>query len=80
MTQLTEEHFELHSKNKAEQHERQKIKFLEDRIKVLENAIESHAKILFGMITTLIVVGLYFARSTQDYIDEQNERYRKEKK
>ena len=28
MTQLTEEHFELHTKNKAEQHERQKIKFL----------------------------------------------------
>ena len=46
MTQLTDEHFELHSKNKAEQFERQKIKFLEDRIKVLENAIESHAKIL----------------------------------
>ena len=46
MTQLTEEHFELHSKNKAEQFERQKIKFLEDRIKVLENAIESNAKIL----------------------------------
>jgi len=46
MTQLTEEHFELHSKNKAEQFERQKIKFLEDRIKTLENAIESHAKIL----------------------------------
>ena len=46
MTQLTEEHFELHTKNKAEQHERQKIKFLEDRIKVLESAIESHAKIL----------------------------------
>ena len=46
MTQLTEEHFELHTKNKAEQHERQKIKFLEDRIKVLEKAIESHAKIL----------------------------------
>ena len=46
MTQLTEEHFELHTKNKAEQHERQKIKFLEDRIKTLENAIESHAKIL----------------------------------
>ena len=35
--------------------------------------------ILFGMITTLIVVGLYFARSTQDYIDEQNERYKMEK-
>ena len=46
MTQLNEEHFELHSKNKAERHERQKIKFLEDRIKTLENAIESHAKIL----------------------------------
>ena len=46
MTQLNEEHFELHTKNKAEQYERQKIKFLEDRIKVLEKAIESHAKIL----------------------------------
>jgi len=46
MTQLTNEHFELHTKNKAEQFERQKIKFLEDRIKTLENAIESHAKIL----------------------------------
>jgi hypothetical protein len=46
MTELTQEHFELHTKNKAEQHERQKIKFLEDRIKVLEKAIESHAKIL----------------------------------
>ena len=34
MTELTQEHFELHTKNKAEQHERQKIKFLEDRIKV----------------------------------------------
>ena len=46
MTQLTDEHFELHKKNKDEQHERQKIKFLEYRIKVLESAIESHAKIL----------------------------------
>jgi hypothetical protein len=46
MTQLTDEHFELHTKNKAEQYERQKIKFLEDRIKVLETAIASHAKIL----------------------------------
>ena len=35
--------------------------------------------ILFGMITTLIVVGLYFARSTQDYIDEQNARIRQER-
>ena len=46
MTQLNEDHFELHDQNKAEQFERQKIKFLEDRIKTLENAIESHAKIL----------------------------------
>ena len=46
MTELTQEHFELHTKNKAEQHERQKIKFLEDRIKTLETVIESHAKIL----------------------------------
>ena len=46
MTELTQEHFKLHTKNKAEQHERQKIKFLEDRIKTLETAIESHAKIL----------------------------------
>ena len=52
MTQLTDEHFELHTKNKAEQHERQKIKFLEDRIKVLEKAIESHAKILASLQTT----------------------------
>ena len=46
MTQLTDDHFELHDQNKAERYERQKIKFLEDRIKVLESAIESHAKIL----------------------------------
>ena len=46
MTQLNEDHFELHSRNKAERYERQKIKFLEDRIKTLETAIESHAKIL----------------------------------
>ena len=46
MPELNEEHFEVIDRNKAEQHERQKIKFLEDRIKVLEKAIESHAKIL----------------------------------
>ena len=46
LPELTEANFELIDKNKAEQFERQKIKFLEDRIKVLENAIESHAKIL----------------------------------
>ena len=46
MAQQNQEHFELHDQNKAERYERQKIKFLEDRIKVLESAIESHAKIL----------------------------------
>jgi hypothetical protein len=46
MPELNEANFELIDKNKAEQFERQKIKFLEDRIKVLEKAIESHAKIL----------------------------------
>ena len=46
MPEINEEHFEVIDRNKAEQQERQKIKFLEDRIKVLEKAIESHAKIL----------------------------------
>ena len=46
MTELTQEHFELIDKNRAEMHERKKIEFLEDRIKTLETAIESHAKIL----------------------------------
>ena len=36
----------VRTQNKAERYERQKLKFLEDRIKTLENAIESHAKIL----------------------------------
>ena len=46
MTQLNEEHFEVMEKNKIERYERQKLTYLEDRIKVLEKAIESHAKIL----------------------------------
>jgi len=46
MTQLNDEHFELHTQNKAERYERQKIKFLEDRISTLEKALESHTKIL----------------------------------
>ena len=46
MAQQNEEHFETIDKNKAEQYQRQKIKFLEDRIKVLERTLESHAKIL----------------------------------
>ena len=36
----------VRTQNRAEMHERKKIEFLEDRIKVLETAIESHAKIL----------------------------------
>ena len=31
--------------------------------------------VLLGMIIIIIAVGLYFARSSQDYIDEQNARY-----
>ena len=56
MTQLNDEHFELHDQNKAERYERQKIKFLEDRINTLETAIESHAKILarFNVIETIV--------------------------
>ena len=46
MTELNQEHFELHDQNKAKRYERQKLTFLEDRIKVLEKSIESHAKIL----------------------------------
>ena len=45
MTQLTDEHFELHTKNKAEQFERQKIKFLEDRIATLEKSVGSLNKL-----------------------------------
>ena len=46
MTQLNDEHFEVIEKNKVERYERQKLTYLEDRVKVLESAIESHAKIL----------------------------------
>ena len=46
MTELNEEHFEVIEKNKIERYERQKLTYLEDRIKVLEKSIESHAKIL----------------------------------
>jgi hypothetical protein len=46
MTQLTEEHFELHSANKDKMYQAQKIKFLEDRITTLEKTSESQAKIL----------------------------------
>ena len=46
MTQLNEEHFEVIEKNKIERYERQKLTYLEDRMKVMETALESHAKIL----------------------------------
>ena len=46
MTQLNDEHFELHDQNKAERYERQKLKYLEDRMKTFERTLESHAKIL----------------------------------
>ena len=49
MTQLNEEHFELHDKNKMERYERQKIKFLEDRIATLEKAVERLHKIVGTM-------------------------------
>ena len=46
MTQLNEEHFELHSANEDKRYQDQKIKYLEDRIITLERTLESHAKIL----------------------------------
>ena len=46
MTELTTEHFELHDSNKDAMLQRNKLKYLEDRISVLEKSIESHAKIL----------------------------------
>ncbi len=46
MTQLNDEHVEVIEKNNVERYERQKLTYLEDRVKVLEKAIESHAKIL----------------------------------
>jgi cob(I)alamin adenosyltransferase len=46
MTELNNEHFELHDQNKAERYERQKIKFLEDRITTLEKSIERLNKIV----------------------------------
>ena len=44
--ELNNEHFELHDQNKAERYERQKIKFLEDRITTLEKSIERLNKIV----------------------------------
>ena len=44
MTQLNEDHFELHSSNKDKRYPEQRIKYLEDRISKLERVLESHAK------------------------------------
>ena len=46
MTQLNEEHFELHSANKDKRYQEKKIKYLQDRMTTLEKTLESHAKIL----------------------------------
>ena len=46
MTQLNEEHFEVIDRNKDAMLQRNKVKFLEDRIATLEKTLESHAKIL----------------------------------
>jgi len=46
MTQLNEEHFEVIEKNKVEQYERQKLTYLEDRIKTLEKSVEAIHKVL----------------------------------
>ena len=39
MTQLNDEHFEVIEKNKIERYERQKLTYLEDRVKVLEKSV-----------------------------------------
>jgi hypothetical protein len=39
MTQLNDEHFEVIEKNKVERYERQKIKYLEDRLATLERSV-----------------------------------------
>ena len=46
MTQLNEDHFELHSSNKDKRYPEQKIKYLEDRMKTLEKSVERIHKIM----------------------------------
>jgi|TARA_R100000664_G_C2717147_1_gene111856 cob(I)alamin adenosyltransferase len=46
MTELTQEHFELHDQNKDRNYKEQKIKFLEDRIATLEKSVESLTKVV----------------------------------
>jgi hypothetical protein len=68
MTQLNDEHFEIIEKNKVERYERQKLTYLEDRVKVLETALESHAKILarFQMTEGVFHKGEKIAENTED--------------
>ena len=46
MAEQNELHFEIIDRNKDINLQRNKIKFLEDRIATLEKTLESHAKIL----------------------------------
>ena len=46
MPELNEEHFEVIDRNKDINLQRNKLKYLEDRIATLEKTLESHAKIL----------------------------------
>ena len=46
MAEMNELHFETIDKNKDSMLQRNKLKFLEDRIATLEKTLESHAKIL----------------------------------
>jgi len=68
MTELTEEHFEVIDKNKIERYERQKLNYLEDRVKTLEQALDSHAKILarFQMTEGVMHKGEKIADSAED--------------
>ena len=50
MTELNEEPFEVIEKNKIERYERQKITFLEDRMKVLEKSVERLNKLMGDMM------------------------------
>ena len=46
MTEMNELHFETIDRNKDAMLQRNKLKYLEDRITTLERTLESHAKIL----------------------------------
>ena len=46
MAEMNEQPFELIDRNKDAMLQRNKLKFLEDRIATLEKTLESHAKIL----------------------------------